>query len=130
MVSSMAGIGFAPHASPEYAATKAAMCRVTASLAPLGDEHGIRVNCICPDWVETELIRERRLELGEEAWARRAPSRLISVDDVAAVAVAMIADERLAGRVLLCPVEGEWGLVPLDSMPSVEPSPGFRRPSA
>jgi NAD(P)-dependent dehydrogenase (short-subunit alcohol dehydrogenase family) len=126
-VSSMAGIGFGPHASPEYAACKAALWRLTAALAPLADEAGIRVNCICPDWVETERMREQRVSVGEQEWAKRAPPRLVSVDEIAAAALRLIGDEGLAGRVLLCPWDGDWGLASLDDRVELEPLPGFRR---
>jgi NAD(P)-dependent dehydrogenase (short-subunit alcohol dehydrogenase family) len=120
-VSSRAGIGFAPHRSPEYAASKAALCRFTATLAPLADEAGIRVNCICPDWVETERIREERLAMGEEGWSKHGPAELVSVEDIADASIHLVRDERLAGRTLLCPHDGPWGLVPVDDEPRIEP---------
>ena len=52
-IASTSGLGFAPHPSPEYAATKAGLMRLTACLAPLG-ERGIRVNCVCPYTVGTD----------------------------------------------------------------------------
>jgi NAD(P)-dependent dehydrogenase (short-subunit alcohol dehydrogenase family) len=127
-VSSMAGIGFVPHPAPEYAACKAALCRLTPALAPLAFEHRIRVNCICPDWVATELLLGRRAAMGEERWLAHAPAELVPVDDIAAAALRMILDDALAGRVLLCPVgDWDWGLVPPDDAPGVEPLPGLRR---
>src|SRR5439155_20537127 len=107
-VSSMAGIGFAPHRSPEYAACKAALWRFTATLAPLASDAGIRVNCICPDWVETERMREQRLAMGEEAWSKHGPTQLVSVEELAEAAVHLLRDERLAGRTLLCPHDAPW----------------------
>jgi NAD(P)-dependent dehydrogenase (short-subunit alcohol dehydrogenase family) len=128
LVSSMAGIGFAPHQLPEYAACKAALCRLTSTLAPISDEHGVRVNCICPDWVETERMRESRLEMGEEEWRRYGSEELVSVEEIAGVAFRLIVDESLAGRVMLCPVGGwPWGLIPLDEAPDVVPLRGFQR---
>ena len=53
-LSSMAGVGFTPHDSPEYAAAKAGIMRLTATLAPLKERVNIRVNCIAPNWVATE----------------------------------------------------------------------------
>ena len=119
-ISSRAGIGFTPHSAPEYAAAKAAVCRFTATLAPLGDL-GIRVNCICPDWVETEKIRAERLALGEEQWAKIAPPKLVHPDAIAVAALRLLTDETLAGRVMLCPHDGEWGLVPVEDEPRVVP---------
>ncbi|WP_158509562.1 SDR family NAD(P)-dependent oxidoreductase [Limnochorda pilosa] len=51
-MASMAGVGTLPHADPEYAAAKAGVVRFTTTLAPLSVREGIRVNAICPGWVE------------------------------------------------------------------------------
>jgi NAD(P)-dependent dehydrogenase (short-subunit alcohol dehydrogenase family) len=56
-LSSMAGVGFTPHDSPEYAAAKAGIMRLTATLGPLKERLNIRVNCIAPNWVATEKVR-------------------------------------------------------------------------
>ncbi len=125
-ISSTAGIGFAPHGAPEYAASKAAIWRFSAALASLRDE-GIRVNCICPDWVASEKIHARRLELGEEEWAKVGPARLVPLEDIAEVAVLFARNDELAGRVALCPHDGDWGLVSLDDVPELEPLPSLER---
>jgi NAD(P)-dependent dehydrogenase (short-subunit alcohol dehydrogenase family) len=62
-VSSMAGIGYGPHPAPVYAASKAAVVRFSAALAPLGRRMNIRVNCICPDWVDTPMVQRARDEM-------------------------------------------------------------------
>jgi NAD(P)-dependent dehydrogenase (short-subunit alcohol dehydrogenase family) len=59
-ISSMAGIGLGPHPAPVYAASKAAVVRFTAALAPLGRRLNIRVNCVCPDWVDTPMTQRTR----------------------------------------------------------------------
>lgn len=51
---STAGLGYQWHVSPEYSAAKAALIRFTSTLAPLKETHGVRVNCVVPDWVATE----------------------------------------------------------------------------
>ena len=58
-VSSIAGLGTQPHSYPEYVAAKAAVVRLTQTLAPLAAERNVRVNCIAPDWTATEFVRER-----------------------------------------------------------------------
>jgi NAD(P)-dependent dehydrogenase (short-subunit alcohol dehydrogenase family) len=86
--------------------------RVTAALGSLAGE-GIRVNCICPDWVETESTR-----VDPEA-----PPELVPAEAIADLAVRLIVAEGIAGRVALCPHDGEWGLVPLGDTPRLEPLP-------
>ena len=61
-VASGAGVGLSPHDAPVYAASKAAVVRFTAALGALADTDGIRVNCICPGWVDTPMSRRGRAE--------------------------------------------------------------------
>ncbi len=96
-VGSTAGLGFGPHVSPEYSAAKAALIRFTATLAPLVESDGVRVNCVVPDWVATERgIRERE-ELPE---AERGPD-LVPLDVLTEAVVRFVEDDNLTGRVLL-----------------------------
>lgn len=114
-VASRAGVGFEAYEAPEYAAAKAAVMRLTASLGSLGAE-GIRITCLCPDWVETEATRV----------APDRPSELVPAEAIADVAVHLIRDESLAGRVVLCPHDGPWGVIPPDaSLPLVPLPEGF-----
>jgi 3-oxoacyl-[acyl-carrier protein] reductase len=55
-IASTSGLGFAPYQSPEYAAAKAGVVRLTAALAPLAAE-GIRVSCVCPGLIDTPAAR-------------------------------------------------------------------------
>jgi NAD(P)-dependent dehydrogenase (short-subunit alcohol dehydrogenase family) len=126
-ISSRAGEGFRPYAEPEYAAAKAGIWRFSAALGSLAETHRIRVNCICPDWVEIERMRAERLALGEEAWAQAAPTRLVQPEEIAEVALLLVRDESLAGRVVLCPHDGAWGVVPLEEAVRAEPLPGLPR---
>ncbi|NUR96252.1 MAG: SDR family NAD(P)-dependent oxidoreductase [Kribbellaceae bacterium] len=96
-VGSTAGLGFEPHVSPEYSAAKAALIRLTATLAPLHASHGVRVNCVVPDWVATPRgVRERdALPLRD-----RGPE-LVPLEAVTDAVVRFVSDETAAGRVLL-----------------------------
>jgi 3-oxoacyl-[acyl-carrier protein] reductase len=96
-VGSTAGLGFGPHVSPEYSAAKAALIRFTTTLAPLVASHGVRVNCVVPDWVATERGLREREELPE---AERGPS-LVSLDDLTDAVVRFVEDDNLTGRILL-----------------------------
>ena len=109
-VSSIAGVGYGPHSAPEYAAAKAGVARLTATLAPLADE-GVRVNCICPDWVDTPAAR-RSLERATPEERAAAPP-LVPVERVAEAILDLVRDESLAGRVLVCPATAEWRLLPV-----------------
>jgi NAD(P)-dependent dehydrogenase (short-subunit alcohol dehydrogenase family) len=96
-IGSTAGLGFGPHVSPEYSAAKAALIRLTATLAPLSQSHGVRVNCVVPDWVATERgVRER----AALPVAERGPE-LVSLEVLTDAVVRFVEDEALAGRVVL-----------------------------
>ncbi|WP_328526997.1 SDR family NAD(P)-dependent oxidoreductase [Kribbella sp. NBC_00359] len=96
-IGSTAGLGFGPHVSPEYSAAKAALIRLTATLAPLSQSHGVRVNCVVPDWVATERgVRER----AALPVAERGPE-LVSLEVLTDAIVRFVEDESLAGRVVL-----------------------------
>jgi NAD(P)-dependent dehydrogenase (short-subunit alcohol dehydrogenase family) len=101
-IGSSAALGFAPHPGPEYAAAKAGVVRLTTALAPLA-ERGIRVNCVCPHTVGTPAVRARIAEL--ETRGEQLPPdltvELVEPDDVADMVVELIADETLAGRVVV-----------------------------
>jgi 3-oxoacyl-[acyl-carrier protein] reductase len=107
-VSSVAGLGSQPHSYPEYAAAKAAVIRLTECLAPLAAERNVRVNCIAPDWTETEFVRERfegmsTLERAEarDGFGRPPPARFLKPEEVAGGALELISDDTLAGRTLV-----------------------------
>jgi NAD(P)-dependent dehydrogenase (short-subunit alcohol dehydrogenase family) len=111
-VSSVAGVGYLAHGAPEYAAAKAGVARLTAALASLADE-GVRVNCICPDFVDTPAAR-RTLEQATPEERAAAPP-LVPAERVADAILDLVRDERLAGRVLVCPATAEWRLLPAES---------------
>jgi 3-oxoacyl-[acyl-carrier protein] reductase len=56
LISSTAGQRGEPEHS-HYAATKGALISMTKSLAPELSPFGIRVNCVAPGWVETDMIQ-------------------------------------------------------------------------
>jgi NAD(P)-dependent dehydrogenase (short-subunit alcohol dehydrogenase family) len=126
-ISSRAGEGFRPYVAPEYAVAKAGVWRFSAALGSLAETHRIRVNCICPDWVEVESMRAERQAMGEEAWTQVAPATLVQPEEIAEVVLLLVRDESLAGRVILCPHDGPWGVVPLDETFDVDPLRGFPR---
>jgi NAD(P)-dependent dehydrogenase (short-subunit alcohol dehydrogenase family) len=98
-VASTAGLGLEPYHSPEYAAAKAGLIRFTASLAGLRERMGVRVNCVVPDWIETERARA---ELACMTPAERAAAPVpLPPEAVPEAVVALLRDDGLAGRVMV-----------------------------
>ena len=117
-ISSMAGVGYRPYHAPEYAAGKAGVVRLTSTLAPLKEELGIRVNCICPGWVETPAVRRALAGMTVEermAQSMPPPAVLIQPEEIADAVVMFIRDDALAGRVMIRPDDGPQRLVPVDA---------------
>jgi NAD(P)-dependent dehydrogenase (short-subunit alcohol dehydrogenase family) len=118
-LSSLAGIGFHAHDSPEYAAAKAGIMRFTATLAPLRERLNIRVNCIAPNWVATEKVLGLVRQLGTEqrtSWHCPPIEDLTRPEDIADAVVYFIRDDSLAGRVMLCDERDSRWLVPTDAL--------------
>jgi NAD(P)-dependent dehydrogenase (short-subunit alcohol dehydrogenase family) len=101
-IASLAGVGFGPHDSPDYAASKAAVARLSAALAPLHAQLGIRVNCVCPDWVDTPMTRRTRARMTPEEEAAVVPPDILAPEDIADATIELIRDDTLAGRVMTC----------------------------
>jgi NAD(P)-dependent dehydrogenase (short-subunit alcohol dehydrogenase family) len=94
-VSSVAGLGTKQYDAPDYAAAKAAVVRFTTALA---NHDGVRVNCICPDWVDTPAVRQSLAEMTGEERADVPP--LVRAAEIAEIALDLIRDESAAGRVV------------------------------
>jgi len=121
-IASSAGLGTASHDSPEYAVAKAGVIRFTACLAPLRDTIGVRANCICPGWVDTPASRRSRSRMTPDELAALPP--MLSPADIAAAAMDFLADDTLAGRVMLCRQGGEPPrLLPVTDGQGVLPGP-------
>ena len=98
-IASTAGIGFGPHVSPEYAAAKAGLIHLTASLAGLRERMNVRVNCVVPDWIATERALD---ELARMAPAERAAAPIPRPpEEIAAAVVELVRNEDHAGRVMV-----------------------------
>jgi NAD(P)-dependent dehydrogenase (short-subunit alcohol dehydrogenase family) len=99
-IASVAGVGFAPHSSPEYSAAKAGLIRLTATLAPLADRLNLRVNCIVPNWIGTDEVKAEIAAMSREERAQ-VPGELTPPEETAAAVARFVEDEEMAGRVLL-----------------------------
>ena len=111
-VASMAGYGLFPHDAPEYAAAKAGVMRLTGALSPLALTRGIRVNCICPDWVDTPAVRRSLAAMTPEELAQVPP--LVSALEIASLIEDLIRDDSLSGRVMIRPSDGPPMLMPVE----------------
>jgi NAD(P)-dependent dehydrogenase (short-subunit alcohol dehydrogenase family) len=107
---STAGLGYQPHVSPEYSASKAALIRFTTTLGRLRDSHNVRVNCVVPDWVATERAEQELAELSADE--RAATPALIPLDTLTDTVVSLVERDDLAGRVMLLLPERPPELVP------------------
>jgi NAD(P)-dependent dehydrogenase (short-subunit alcohol dehydrogenase family) len=99
-VASVAGLGTTSHDCPEYAAAKAGLIRFTSCLAPLRDSIGVRANCICPGLVDTPSSRRSRARLTTAQ--RKALPPALTPADIASAAMRFLADDSLAGRIMVC----------------------------
>jgi NAD(P)-dependent dehydrogenase (short-subunit alcohol dehydrogenase family) len=115
-ISSVAGIGWQPHSSPEYSAAKAGLARLTATLAPLAERDRVRVNCIVPNWIGTaEVLAEIEAMTPEER--AEVPEVPTTPEEIAELAIDLIEDEGLAGRVFVWWTGEKPSPVPPDDLP-------------
>jgi NAD(P)-dependent dehydrogenase (short-subunit alcohol dehydrogenase family) len=115
-ISSVAGIGWQPHSSPEYSAAKAGLARLTATLAPLAQQDHVRVNCVVPNWIGTaEVLAEIEAMTPEER--AEVPEVVTTPDEIAEHVVGLIEDDSLAGRVFVWWTGQKPEAVPLDQLP-------------
>jgi NAD(P)-dependent dehydrogenase (short-subunit alcohol dehydrogenase family) len=96
-VASTAALGAESYASPEYGAAKAGLVRFTTSLSDLGERMNVRVNCLVPDWIETERARRELAAMSDAERGGTAPP--LPMDQVVDAILELIADDGLAGAV-------------------------------
>lgn len=93
---SMGGLRPMP-ASPVYAATKAGVIHFTRSLRHLYEEENIRVNAICPSFVDTPLIHR---DGPERLAALAGDATLLAPELVAQGLIELVSDDSRAGAVM------------------------------
>jgi 3-oxoacyl-[acyl-carrier protein] reductase len=77
-----------------YAASKGALIALTKSMAPELIPHGIRVNCVAPGWVETEMSHDALAEAGAATIAATIPAgRAAAPEEIASCILFLAADE-------------------------------------
>ena len=77
-----------------YAVSKAGVISLTRSLARVGAPDGIRVNCVTPGLIETEMSqKEIRSEVGQQKITKEIPLRRAGQVEEVATAVAFLASD-------------------------------------
>jgi len=110
---SAVGHGLKHSSSPAYDVAKAAVARLATTMAWLGQAHGIRVNCIVPDWVATEEVQTYVDSLTpDQRRAGGVPDTLTTLEEIADVVLRLITDKSLSGRVVVWWSGQPPGLIP------------------
>ncbi len=92
-VSSIAGQHGGVAGSPAYASSKAAVIGLTKSLARRFAPHGIRVNCISPADIETDMTANWPAELRDKLNSLTPLGRFGTIDEVNGAAIFLASDE-------------------------------------
>jgi 2-hydroxycyclohexanecarboxyl-CoA dehydrogenase len=96
-----------------YGAAKAGIISVTRSLASGYAAHGIRVNCICPGPVETDLFQrliKNSPDYAQNIIDRVASKRVGSTEEIAESAAFLCSDRGSFINGAILPVDGGFGL--------------------
>jgi NAD(P)-dependent dehydrogenase (short-subunit alcohol dehydrogenase family) len=111
--------GLTPHLlDPVYAATKAAVVNLTRSLVFLKEEANIRVNCVCPGLVRTDLdvhssqvfeAQDRKIFEQRRAGMRERPA--LTPDDIATAVLELIRDDSLNGKAYKVVLGQPWEML-------------------
>jgi 2-deoxy-D-gluconate 3-dehydrogenase len=100
--------------TPAYAASKGGIVQFTRSCACAWAADNIQVNAILPGWIDTDLTKRARVEVGglhERVLARTPAARWGAIDDFAGIAVflASHASDFVTGTAI--PVDGGFSIM-------------------
>jgi NAD(P)-dependent dehydrogenase (short-subunit alcohol dehydrogenase family) len=82
-----------------YSASKAAVINLAAAMAVDLAPHGIRVNAVCPDPVETPMVARLHDAATRAAWTARIPMRRYATPEGVAQAVLFLLDPARSGDI-------------------------------
>jgi NAD(P)-dependent dehydrogenase (short-subunit alcohol dehydrogenase family) len=119
MVGSVAGLCAGPTDSFVYAISKGGMTNLTRALALELAKDGVRVNCVCPGYTDTPMVRAEDEATGGQIFRfikRSVPlTRLCSVRECASAILYLASDESAysTGTILVndggCTANASWG---------------------
>ena len=90
-----------------YSAAKAGILQLTQMAALEGAPHGIRVNCVCPGFVDTPMTRDGYGAGAPDAWSQICPlGRPGTPEDVARAMLFLASDEAAFITGVALPVDG------------------------
>jgi NAD(P)-dependent dehydrogenase (short-subunit alcohol dehydrogenase family) len=90
-----------------YSAAKAGILQLTQMAALEGAPHGIRVNCVCPGFVDSPMTRGGYEDSAFDAWSRVCPlGRPGTPEDVAKAMLFLASDEAAFITGVALPVDG------------------------
>lgn len=98
-ISSTDGINTYTRLNMDYSASKAGLINLTKSLAL--ELENIRIYAICPNWVNTESIREMNPEYLKEEMERVGQKNLIDPKEVAKKAIKLIESNLKSGSIVV-----------------------------
>jgi 3-oxoacyl-[acyl-carrier protein] reductase len=90
------GVRVGTIAGAHYAATKGGVVALTLSLAKEFGPHGVRINCVAPPLVETDMGRGAFTLIDRDEYVRGTPLRRIGTAEDVAEVVAFVASDRSA----------------------------------
>ncbi|HZR23757.1 MAG TPA: SDR family oxidoreductase [Vicinamibacterales bacterium] len=91
-----------PGGFPGYDVAKAAVIRMTTSLANTADACGVRINCLAPGWINSDGPRQYWESLTpDQRRERGVPSRLLDPQAIADVVARLATDSTLNGRIVV-----------------------------
>jgi NAD(P)-dependent dehydrogenase (short-subunit alcohol dehydrogenase family) len=96
-IASIKAFGGSP-ATGHYGAAKAGVVSLTKTAALELRGHGVRVNAICPGWVETDMVRDNKAELesvlgvGFDDYIAHIQGRLGAPEEIAGLALFLASD--------------------------------------
>jgi len=94
-----------------YAASKAGILQLTQMAALEGAPHGIRVNCVCPGFIDTPMVRgsgtKEDVDSQFAGWAKVCPlGRAGRPDEIARAMLFLVSDEASFLTGMALPVDG------------------------